>query len=480
MNRLLPNSLLGLLVFALLVVALPLLAALVIAIHNVERLSHSGLEVAVEAEAATEAGRRLWDAIANMERNGLQYLAIQDDALLEAYQERHMDFMAAVRDLRPRRGIGSSEELEILSARGQILFERLRNSDAIESERQNIESELQELSRRVRALVEANSLDIWRSANLVTQQADTLNQTLLHLTIISIAATIGLVALFVALIQRPLRKLDRAIRNLGASQLDSPIRIDRGTADLQELGGRLDWLRLRLREIDAERSAFLRTISHELKTPLAAVREGAALIRDDVEIIRGGEQYQIAGIVLENAIRLQRLIENLLQINAARFAGSQRQRVSLDLRTVVERVLADHALSRATNQLGLETDLSPGPVVGDPEQLRAAIDNLVSNAVKFSPRGTTLKVSLASAGSQTVFDIQDTGPGIDPGERERIFELFYQGCAQAAGPINGSGLGLAITREFVEAHGGCIELLPSTRGAHFRITLPRETQVSSG
>ena len=114
-------------------------------------------------------------------------------------------------------------------------------------------------------------------------------------------------------------------------------------------------------------------------------------------------------------------------------------------------------------------------MVGDADKVRTIVDNLVSNAIKYSPRSASIVVALGVDGGFAVLDVIDRGPGIDPQERERIFDSFYQGRAPVDGRVKGSGLGLAIAREYALAHGGRIEVLDRAereRGAHFRLWLP--------
>jgi two-component system sensor histidine kinase GlrK len=468
-----PHSLVAVLVSALLVVTLPLLIALVAAMQHVDRLSRHGLLVAVDAETATEAGQRLRDAVRDMERNALQFLVVEDEKLLGAYRDRHVDFLAAARDLERVPGQRPSRaSLYDLMARERYLFDRLTGGAVSDGLRDEIDERFGELSRAARALVQANSLQVWRAASVIPQQADELNDTLLQLTAVSIVVTIALVLLFAFLIHRPLRRLDTAIRDLGAGRFDTPIQIDHGSADLSMLGDRLDWLRRKLKEIDAEKAGFLRQISHELKTPLAAVREGAALLSEDTGATPRAERSQIAGIVLENTLRLQRLIENLLQLNAVGSLTTQGRRESVDLRQIIERVINDHSLSLAAKSITLTKELYAAQAVGDPEQLRIVVDNLLSNAVKFAPRGGRIGLSLTQSDGCYAIEVRDSGPGIEAGEQDRIFEPFYQGRIRPSSSINGTGLGLAIVWDFVRAHGGTIEVIPSHDGAYFRVCAP--------
>jgi hypothetical protein len=114
-------------------------------------------------------------------------------------------------------------------------------------------------------------------------------------------------------------------------------------------------------------------------------------------------------------------------------------------------------------------------VVGDGEKIRTIVDNLVSNAIKYSPRSGTIAIDVGVDGAFAVLDVVDEGPGIEPGERQRIFESFYQGKPPLEGRVKGSGLGLAIAREYALVHGGRIEVSDrddGRRGARFRLWLP--------
>jgi two-component system sensor histidine kinase GlrK len=140
---------------------------------------------------------------------------------------------------------------------------------------------------------------------------------------------------------------------------------------------------------------------------------------------------------------------------------------------VVEQVLDDHRLAVRARGIQADLHLDPVTLTADEEKLRAVAANLVSNAIKYSPDRGMISLALRQQGDEVVFDIGDAGPGIPAGDRERIFDWFFQGGDAHQGRLRGSGLGLAIAREFVMAHGGRIELLQkSGAGAHFRVTLP--------
>ena len=141
----------------------------------------------------------------------------------------------------------------------------------------------------------------------------------------------------------------------------------------------------------------------------------------------------------------------------------------------LQRVLSEHKLAAFARMVTFDQHLAPAQVVGDSDKVRTIVDNLVSNAIKYSPRSASITVTLATEQGFAVLDVVDRGPGIDPNERERIFDSFYQGRPPVEGRVKGSGLGLAIAREYALAHGGRIEVLDRAdreHGAHFRLQLP--------
>ncbi len=272
---------------------------------------------------------------------------------------------------------------------------------------------------------------------------------------------------------RPLGRIERAIGELGEHQLARPIDID-GPADLRRLGARLDWLRVRLAELESDRKRVLRHVSHELKTPLASLREGVALLDDGVLGPLAPAQREVTGILAHSAHTLQEHIEQLLQLNASQFDARSLHLQPTALLPLLREVGDEQRLpARARGvTIGLAGD---APIVpADAGKLRTVFANLLANAIAFSPSGGHIRIELGLAGEKVVVDCRDEGPGIAPDELERVFEPFFQGrrSPAARAGARGSGIGLAIVRELIGAHRGRVRALPSERGAHFRVELP--------
>ena len=181
----------------------------------------------------------------------------------------------------------------------------------------------------------------------------------------------------------------------------------------------------------------------------------------------------------DNSVKLQRLIEELLDYQRALHAAASLEVKPVMLDELVRSAARAHELAAQSKGLRLSIDAQSAMLEADPEKLRSIIDNLISNAVKFTPTGGTVAVRARALAGEAVIEVMDSGPGVPLEERESIFNLFFRGRTKADSAVKGSGLGLAIARELVEAHGGHISVVAADRngprGAHFRVTLPRRS-----
>ena len=289
-----------------------------------------------------------------------------------------------------------------------------------------------------------------------------------------VPAALLLAILFAVLITRLIKQVDRAIRLLGDEKLNEPVVVT-GPRDLEQLGERLNWLRKRLLELEQEKTRFLQHISHELKTPLTAIRESAELMNEQVVGDLNAQQREIIGILRDNSLQLQKLIEDLLNFSILRSRASQLSRQRVEMKAIIEHVLEDHKVALLSRKLDLRVSLQPVSLDGDAEKLRILVDNLVSNAIKYSPDGSPLWVLLSRRGANAIIEVADSGPGIPAVERERVFEAFFQGAPATSGHVRGTGLGLSIAREYAQAHGGNITVVNSSKaGARLQVVLPLE------
>jgi K+-sensing histidine kinase KdpD len=228
---------------------------------------------------------------------------------------------------------------------------------------------------------------------------------------------------------------------------------------------------------DAERerlrSALLSSLSHDLRTPLVSIMGAAPSLVADEAALDSLARRELAQTIQEEAERLNRFVQNLLDMTRLG-AGALRPRLDwADLGDIVGSAL--QRVARLGRSHVLAADLAPDlPLVKvDTVLLEQALFNLLDNACKYSPSGSAVTVTAERAGEEILLTVLDQGPGIPPADRERVFDMFTR-TAQADLQVAGTGLGLAIARGIVEAHGGRIaaEAGPAGAGTAMRIRLP--------
>ncbi len=469
-----PRSFLKFILLGFLLVSLPLIYALAELILSLDQLQAQGQAAVQQAAQAGRASRQLVEQSATLERIVRQFLILEDSTLLDDYGRVRQEFLQTRKQLASlplaEDQLVSLEQLaDSESQLHKLLAAPLHSADA-QAELANGYSKLVESAQlAVTATNDLTDRAILRLQEIASQG----REKWLYLTLATAGIALALAILFAVLIARPIRQLDQAIRQMGTADFTHAIEVN-GPQDLRYLGQRLEWLRTRLHDLEEQQNRFLRHVSHELKTPLTAVREGAELLRDNVGGKLSTEQRDIVRIVRENTLSLQKLIEDLLTYHQTR-AMEPQTLGPVFLPDVVGRVVREHKLAALARMIAFETNLKPAQVIGDGDKIRTVIDNLVSNAIKYSPRSGAIRIDVSTVDGFAVLDVVDQGHGVDPTDRQKIFESFYQGKAPLEGRVKGSGLGLAIAREYALAHGGRIEVLDrpdGRRGAHFRLMLP--------
>lgn len=477
-----PRSFLKLLLVGFALVALPLIFALINNAISIDRLANRSQRAVYQAAQATQSSRQLAELLTAMERSARQMVILGDRSLLDTYAINRKQFLDTAAQL---------SSLPFDQEQTGALGEIVRGEEAIFAILSDPSAKSPQLKKAVNGfigLADRARVITTRSNELIDREVEAMRATAAQAQRITlwqllalVPVVIFLVAGFTILIARPIRQIDSAIRRLGGGEFNTAVEVT-GPEDLQYLGERLEWMRRRLVDLEQQKNRFLRQVSHELKTPLTALREGAELLSDEVVGKLSPDQREIAEILRHNSIKLQRQIEDLLSYGAIQFHKVALELKPLSIRRVINRVADDQKLAIRARNLKLEIEADDVTLAADFEKLRAVLDNLVSNAIKFSPANGAISVAARSEGTQLVLDVSDEGPGIAPGDRARVFDPFYQGRINAAGLVKGTGIGLSVVKEYVAAHGGSVEVVndaPDT-GARFRVRLPlMRTEVAA-
>ncbi len=304
-----------------------------------------------------------------------------------------------------------------------------------------------------------------QAAQLMAAREDLAVDTAVEILLPSLAATLVLIAVLQLFALRrglaPLTQTSNDVGQRSAASLE-PINTAALPSELRPLVESVNALMARLALALSAQQRFTADAAHELRTPLAALRLQMQLL----DMVTSPALRQVATADMVRGLdRATRLVEQLLQL--ARLAPDARERAlrAVDLSGLIKSVVADFsALARARGiDLGAVIDpMAPGAaaVPGDAEHLRMMLDNLVGNAVQYTPRGGQVDVRLRVAESSVALEVADSGPGIPTVERERVFDRFYRGTSALAADdaTPGTGLGLAIVKEVAERHGASIQL----------------------
>jgi PAS domain S-box-containing protein len=228
------------------------------------------------------------------------------------------------------------------------------------------------------------------------------------------------------------------------------------------------------RALEQIRQDLLATVSHELRTPLAAIYGSAmTLNRDDLELPDDLET-KLLNVIVEESTRLTAIVNDLLlasQLDAGRLDVRIESCDALALAESVAAAARTHLPENVRVEIEPAAESVP-PVAADEAQLRQVLDNLLDNAIKYSPAGGDIRLGLETADSAVRFSVADPGLGIPASERDRVFEKFYRLDPDMTGGIGGTGLGLYIARELVRRVGGKIWVEGNNGGSVFYVEIP--------
>ncbi|TVP55509.1 MAG: sensor histidine kinase [Gemmatimonadales bacterium] len=294
-------------------------------------------------------------------------------------------------------------------------------------------------------------------------------------------------------ISDPLRRLTRGTRELARGHFDHRLPVAGGT-ELSQLARDFNEMAEQLGELEALKQDFVSHVSHELKGPLAAIQETILVFLEELPGPITDRQRHLLELSKESSGRLSTMIENLLEASRMEAGGREYDPVRHDLEPIVRSVIAESEPVSEERALRVSLSLrSPETaLICDGDRIREVAANLIGNALKFSPRGGRIRITIGRCetppagvperwqralarerGPFLLLSVEDDGPGVPEGHREAVFEKFHQVRRGQRIQGQGVGLGLAICRGVVEAHRGAIWVEPAKQGgAIFRVLLP--------
>ena len=441
----------------------------VYALTQLRQLTALSSELVSRHYPAIESSRRLIGSVSSQLRNEKKYLIVRDAALLREFDQEADDFQ---RRLAALLALEESEE-------GRQLLERVgreqrdyraavldqagnggergsKVSTEYERRRDALIGRMMDLLDAYISLCDVRVGAVMAESRDRTAQAETILRELL---LVSILCTILLAAVASYSILHPLRRVQEHIRAIGQGQFGASLQ----TAvpqELRELVETVNWMGHTLKELDELKAEFFSQISHELRAPLASLREGIQLLLDQVAGPLTAPQREALMIMKDSSQRLIQQISTMLDLSKMEAGMMEYHIAPADLKRLADGSVDKVRWLAESKQIPvlIHAPDSRVWVPMDAARIEQVLDNLLSNALKFSPKGATVHVRMEpdpAAGGIRVA-VKDAGPGIAPEDMPHIFNRFYQGRRQGMQTVAGSGVGLALAKKIVEGHHGRI------------------------
>ena len=479
-NRVKPLSIKKLTFLGFTLVALPLVLALLYSANQVNQLSKQGASSIFSVAELINTNQKMSNTLKKMERYASQYLVLQDNELMDRYIIEQQMLLITNGELN-QHGDGEIKQLsEQFSQAIRQVHQSITTPVNVLSntDNQDVTISLESLQKQFKRLININEKLNIRSSELINQQAqeiknatEKVSHTLLK-SLFIIPVSLLIAGMFIMLITNPLKQLILKIQQLqqGNFQQDFDLQgsdfKDKSVAgfiEIKEINDALNSMRNRLHALELQKSSFIRHISHELKTPLAAIREGTELLYDNSVGSLNNDQQEVTKIIRNSTTRLQRLIEELLDFNIVLDSTSLQDKETINLSVLIEQVLSDRTLDIKRKHLKIEKDYSNIIFESNEKQLNVIIDNLLSNAIKYSPEHGLINIFAALSEHQLTFSVSDQGDGIKIEQQDKIFDAFYQGTPPKNSTIKSSGLGLTIVKELLMRLNGDITFNSQTQ-----------------
>ena len=465
---------------ALVVVVLAVVG--VLSLRAVGRLASVNREITTRTVPALRLATSTRDAVPMLVRLEARFLVLHDPRFMAAWSERGERLRINLGRLREyatsrdetrlldeatetfERYGGTVGQVQALVGRGERTRAIALSEGASRALAERVEATLE-------ALTESMHADVLKAqAEVARLEARTWSGVL-----VAFGAAIGLALLGSGLIAhrltQSLETLSAATAAVAAGSFEEQIVVD-SKDEVGELARSFNTMARELRRMEETKEEFFASVSHELRSPLTSIREGAHLLREKVSGSLTDKQRRLVEIIAAGSDRLLGLVNQILEVSRLRAGVLPIQRVRLDLNKVVSRAVEE--LKPTADQTGVSLEREKlGEdfwLVGDAERLLQIVVNLVGNAIRFTKRGGRVVVRLVSTGSELEIQVEDTGIGIPVGELPYVFEPYRQAHADRGG----TGLGLAIVRGVAQAHGGRVTVESQEgKGSRFTVLLPR-------
>ena len=474
-------SLKSLIVLGFVIAVIPLFLAVMYAAFGMRETSALGRTINFQVFEQTKAIRFVLQKTADIERKARLFVLLSDPALRQPYEQQSYEntrasFKQALSELL-KLHVDNKIALLVneLSEKEDLIYQQINNSVSENDLKLPVDEAFQGLRESSYSLSREFEHHVDHEFNELRLQSETLEQGLLIKGSVLLVISFIFIVLLLIILSRSMRQLDASIRRLGSGELDEPIVVS-GPSYLRYLGNRLEWLRTHLMELEVSKQQFMHNVAREINLPLENIREGAKLLVNEADEKSNDTRQDIARLLCNHIDKLKTVSDELVRYSQISSKPETNRKATVNINSLLESVIEDFQPLLTAKLISVKKLVRPVDISGIEEQLRSIIEQLLSNAVKYSPVGGELRIMLRASGTQMELEVEDEGPGIEPDERLHVFEPFFRGtAAQNEEGAESSGLGLAIVKEYVTNHQGKVDIIDprqDQQGTRIRVQIP--------
>ena len=476
-------SLKSLIALGFVIAVIPLFLAVMYAAFGMRETSALGRTINSQVFEQTKAIRLVMQKTSDIERKARLFVLLSDPAIRQPYEQKSYEstrasFKQALNELL---NLHISNKITLLvnelSEKENLIYQQIIGLEDEDNLQLPIDQVFQGLRESSNSLAREFEYHVEHEFSELRIQSESLEQGLLTKGAVLLVISFIFIALLLFMVSRSMRQLDASIRRLGLGELDEPINVE-GPSDLRYLGDRLEWLRTHLMELEASKQQFMHNVALEIDQPLqnicASVGHLANVEGDDEK--PSSARQDIARQLAMNADKLRTVYGELVRYSQVNAKPDASRKANTNMKSLLESVIEDFQPRLQAKSICLKKLVKPIKILGIQEQLRSILEQLMLNAVRYSPVGGEIRIMLRGSGKQMELEVEDDGPGFDPEERSHVFEPFFRGKSiQGDENAEGLGLGLAIVKEYVANHQGKVDIIDPRQdqnGARIRIQLP--------
>ncbi|WP_447985698.1 HAMP domain-containing sensor histidine kinase [Nitrospira sp. Nam74] len=439
------------------------------ALHQIRQITEFSNALVSTHYPAIDTAKWLIDSLYAQVRNEKKYLAVRDDVFLKHFDNDAREFQHALEGLLQHEGSPDGQkalkEIETLHDDYRILFHTEARLEPVRTQKMSKEYESQRnaivtsMTKHLESFADLHEASISTVVNDARRRSEQAGVVTKQLVIIALCSGLVLASLATYSILSPLRRLQEHIRQIGQGNFKTAVNVS-APSDLRGLVESVGAMAKKLQELDDLKAEFVSHITHELRSPLTAIHAGTQLMLEEIPGPVTEPQRETLELMVESSRQLIDMISSLLDLSKIDAGMMEYRIVSSDIKRVLDTAVNKIRLLADRERIRIIIEAPRGPLFApvDETRMQQVLDNLLSNALKFSREGGSIYLRLEPDQKEKVLRISvtDTGRGIAPESLQHIFERFYQGAVRARGGSPGTGIGLALVKRVVEAHGGRI------------------------